>query len=237
MSVDPLAYSASFVAIRTGLFAAMAAYLLVRWRQKPDRFYTDIPFLMAVSFLVMAVVKSIDLALLFSEAARNPVMTDPTTPEELQAFYLLKTRYYLIVFPVAIYVFVLGRVWLYGRKKLQYGLTLAYSALLSLLVLPARNYLELTSALPLFVVPLLIFGISFLLLHYKRSLSQVNCFLLGAGFVAYFVSSLARPLIQSGTGSILAGLILPELVDIVVWTVIFASFLVKPGYLRKAEAS
>ncbi|GAB4331833.1 MAG: hypothetical protein Kow0069_39370 [Promethearchaeota archaeon] len=127
--------------------------------------------------------------------------------------------------PVGTYFVVLGRAWFAGRERHFAVVAGTYSAAVALALFLAPDYQSLVDLLPLLVLPLAFFGGSFVLLHFKGVKLPVRCLALGTGFLLAFASSVLRPLLQATRASVASGMLVPELVDLVVWSLVaHASF-------------
>lgn len=232
MQVDQIVFIILFT--RVALFFVMGMYLLYQWSKKDERILTDIPFLMALSFIFMGLGKIFDALLLMTV----PAEFDPTgaIPESIAfTFLLTKFRMLFVMLCVVPYIIILGKVWLVGKERYYYPVATLYMGFWGLIIFFAPDYSFLTSLVPFLVIPLIFFGVSFLIIYNKRLIHQVNAFLIGLGFLLIFFSNIGRAVIMGSVQNIMDGWFLAELMDLIVYTVLFASFFVKPFYLKSGD--
>ena len=85
--------------------------------------------------------------------------------------------------------------------------------------------------LPLFVIPSLIIIVWLFQFAYRnKRLSQVNPLILTFGFSAYLISQIIRPLLQNLLGAGTTYIIIAEIIDLIIFIIIFIGFYLKANY-------
>lgn len=225
-----------FISIRVGLFFVFSAYLFNKWFHRTDRFYSDIPFLMGLNFLLTGIGKIFDAAFLYIIYSNYGIYGELPHEHEMALLPVFKLRWILLIASVIPYLYVTLKILIAKKPRAVTVFTGCYAIFWSLMISFAPDYDTTKNFLPFVVIPIALFlGIAFLLIYKRRSLSEVNCLLLGIGFVLLVITSILRPIITEQYESILEGFFIPEILDLMVWAVIFASFLVKPFYISKNE--
>jgi hypothetical protein len=125
------------------------------------------------------------------------------------------------------------RVWVAERERARLAIVGVYSAVFIVLILQANTFASLNALTPYMVFPVAVVTIvTFLFTYARKRLPNVHGLLVGLGWVAYLITNSLRPLLLGdGTGAF-GSASFAELLDMLAWLVIFAGFIVKPGYAK-----
>ncbi len=223
------------ILIRTLIMSLMTIYMFREWFKQEALFLDDIPFLLALFFLLVTFGKPLDLLynLIFFAL------------EESIAILLLKLRFIVIISSVAPVIYLCLDIFLFSLsnryKKLgieSYAvkvkkrlICVIFGIQLFLIIIgPSITYISIL--LPIFAL-LSFTGIVYIfIIAYKgKRLSRVNPLVLAIGFLLIMISSFIRPILQIVLGTGYTSLIISELIDlVVVYPVIFIEFLLKVDY-------
>jgi hypothetical protein len=178
---------------------AISVFLLNKWLKQSQRYATDFPLLMAITFILYALGKFVDMYLYyrFSETPNLAELNDP------DAFMFAKIRFMISPIMVVIPYFILMMViWFEGRPKLQLGLgsvwaVLSIGAILSAQTLPQLYLLNSLIAM----VPILLSIVTYLIINHQRKLPEINCLVLAIGWGLFVVAQFLRSSwLAMGTG-------------------------------------
>jgi hypothetical protein len=213
------------ISIRISILSITTAYLLNKWFKQEAQYLSDIPFLLSLFFLILSFGKAVDL------------FWDLTffTFTEVTVLFFIKLRYIIIVLEVAPLIY-LGLEIVFFRledkfqklrnkeymNKLRLWIIIPIILLELFVIIIVPNYNTLSFLLPIIVIPSLlgIVYIFYLAFRLKR-LTVVKPKILTIGFFLYLISNILRPLIQNILGENASYIIVVELVDIIVFLVIF----------------
>lgn len=210
-------------------------FLLFRWWKTEKRYFTDFAFLMSIPLITLGFGKILDLVLYesFGDIATfeeiNFIVGDPR-------FRLAQVRWLLMLgFSIPVTTLMLT-VWLQFKPRLRTLIIVVFSGTWVTLILAARNYATLKLYLPLMVIPpALLSAVTFLIVYRQKRLPELNSLLLGVGYLAFTVTQATRPVFMS-LGTPPFGLFaLAEVLETIVWTLIFASFVTKPPFLKRVK--
>ncbi|MFX1397620.1 MAG: hypothetical protein ACFFAS_11335 [Promethearchaeota archaeon] len=224
------------IGLRMIVLSLMAWTMFRKWFQAERQFYDDIPFLFGLFFLILVFGKSLDLLynLVFYTAS----------PETFTLIY--KLRYVIAVLDLApLYVLSL-EVILFAlasykdkhkleskqyRNKVKFTIltfmtTIELVAVVFFLDVHSSRYI-----LPTIVIPsILMIAIIFAFTFKNKLLTQINSLLLCLSFFLYLSSQILRPIAQTLLGLTASYIIFSELVDLVIFMLVFIGLLVKPRY-------
>ena len=169
---------------------AISIFLLKKWLRQGQRYATDFPLLMALTFILYALGKFVDMYLYyrFSETPNLAELNDP------DAFMFAKIRFMISPIMVVIPYFILMMViWFEGRPKLQLGLgsvwaILSIGAILSAQTLPQLYLLNSLIAM----VPILLSIVTYLIINHQRKLPEINCLVLAIGWSLFVIAQFLR---------------------------------------------
>ena len=213
------------ISIRILILGLTSYYLFHKWLKQEAQYLSDIPFLLGLFFLVLVFGKVIDL---FWD------LTFFTFNDTLVLFFL-KFRFFIIIFGVAPLIY-LGLEIVFFRledrfnrlkdnkfmNKLRFTIILLIVFSESFIVIIAPNNTVMGLILPCIVIPSLIGIVYIFFLAYRlKRLSVVKPGILTIGFFLYLISNIFRPLMQNILGEKASYIIITELVDIIIFLVIF----------------
>ncbi len=214
------------ITVRIIVLFACGGYLFYRWRKAPRRYHFDLPFLMGVSFVALAISKFFDI-ILYENFYGDANVQDDIWPPGL-VFASARWLFILVVSVPLLYANLC--VWMAERERLRLVFVASYTALFVVLILQANTFAKLSSLLPLMVIPVAAITIlTFLFVYARKRLPNVHGLLVGLGWVAYLITNSIRPsLLAIGSASI------AELLDMISWLIIFSGFVFRPTYARVA---
>jgi len=231
------AWSVSIIIfIRIGIISCMAFYVLRQWFNQEEQYLSDIPFLFGLFFIILIFGKLLDLLYNLTYFTLN---SD-------EVFILIKVRFfvailtllsmiYLSIGMILYYLSLKERYKKYGNKQLRKEATLKILtiiiALEAVAIILAPNTTVIGILLPCFVLPSLATIVWLFAFAYKNQrLSQVHPLIIAIGFGAFLVSNILRPVAQNVLGESATYVITVEIVDILIFIIIFAGLIVKVNY-------
>ncbi len=220
------------------LLSIMAYYVLNEWFKQEEQYTFDIPFLFGIFLILLTFGKALDLFWDFTYFRFS---------EEIVLF-ILKIRYFIIIIELAPLLYIGFGIILYSfsfkeryqhlsdqktlnKVRLKLILLIIIIELFAIAISPHRNIVAIL--LPLFLIPSLagIVYIFFFAYKHKR-LSQIHPLIVGFGFFLYMISSILRPVFMHSFGETSAYLIFAEIIDIIVFIVIFIGLYLNADYNR-----
>lgn len=213
------------ILIRIVILSITTSYLLSKWFKQEAQYLSDIPFLLSLFFLILIFGKAVDL------------FWDLTffTFNDSIVLLLLKARYFIIICEVIPLVY-LGFEIIFVRLEEKYTklrdkkyvntirarLIVIIFSLETIVVFSIPNVTILARTLPIILIPSLAGIVYIFYLAYSLNrLSVVKPKILTIGFLLYMISNIFRPLMQSILGDTPSYIIVVEIVDIMIFLVIF----------------
>ena len=224
------------ILIRVTNLALAAYYMFHKWFNQEKQFFSDIPFLFGLFFLILTFGKAIDLIwdLIFFSINDETILL------------LLKIRFFVIVFTAAPMLYLSIGMMLYyfslkdkgkgikeekKRNKISQNILTAVIIIeiFAIVIAPDRNAIAIM--LPLIVLPSFAMIVWLFYFSYKnKALSQVNSKILTIGFGALLISQTLRPVIQFIYGETTMYVIICEIIDFFVFLVIILGFFIKAKF-------
>jgi len=218
------------ILIRMSILLGNSIYMYFRWFKQEMQYLSDIRFLFATFFLVLAFGKAIDLFFDLTYMFFNESMN----------LMVIKLRYLLIIFTVLPLIYLSITMILYSlslkdrfkkfkdenfQNKVNLSIILLIILIEIILVSIVPNTNSIAILLPCVVIPSLIIIVWLFAFAYKhKRLSQVNSLVLLIGFSLYLVSQIMRPLIQAIVGENAFYVNIVELIDLIIFFIIFLGF-------------
>lgn len=225
------------ILIRIGFISVMSYYMFHRWFKQEEQYLSDIPFLFGIFLLLLAFGKILDLFwdLTFFTFNDDFVML------------LLKIRFFIIILEMAPLIFLSINMILYlrslrgkstgdekQRNKATFRIMLLIVAIETTAVILAPNFLIMGILLPCIVIPSILVIIWMFLFAYKnKRLSQVHPLIIAIGFIAWFISNIARVVLQIVFGETPTYIFTAEMIDFFVFLIIFLGFCLKANYSQE----
>ncbi|MFW9895843.1 MAG: hypothetical protein ACFFD7_08565 [Candidatus Thorarchaeota archaeon] len=213
------------ISIRIVVLSIITAYLLIKWFKQEAQYLSDIPFLLSMFFLILIFGKAVDLFWNLTYFTFNDTIV----------LLLLKARYFIIICEVAPLVY-LGFEIIFFRledkytrlrdkkymNKLRARLIGLIFTVETVVVFSIPDVTTLGRTLPIILIPSLIGIVYIFYLAYRLNrLTVVKPKILTIGFLLYMISNIFRPLMQSILGETPSYIILVEVVDLLIFIVIF----------------
>jgi len=212
----------------------MAFYTFYQWFKQEEQFFSDLPFLFGLFFLLLVFGKALDLFIDFIYKINE------------FALMMVKVRFLIMIldFLPMIYIsigMILFSLSLKDKNKalreekhqdkirIRIILVISLSEIIAIILV---NSISIISILyPIVVIPSLVTIVwLFNFAHRNKRLAQVNTLILWIGFTAYLISQIVRPLAQFIIGESPIFVILAEALDLGIFIVIFIGFYKKSNY-------
>ncbi|TFG22743.1 MAG: hypothetical protein EU529_09600 [Promethearchaeota archaeon] len=225
------------ILIRIGFISVMSYYMFHRWFKQEEQYLSDIPFLFGIFLLLLAFGKILDL---FWD------LTFFTFNDDFVMF-LLKIRFFIIILEMAPLIFLSINMILYlrslrgkstgdekQRNKITLRIMLLIVAIETTAVILAPTLIIMGILLPCIVIPSILVIIWMFLFAYKnKRLSQVHPLIIAIGFIAWFISNIARVVLQIIFGETPTYIFTAEMIDFFVFLIIFLGFCLKANYSQE----
>ncbi|MHA2128607.1 MAG: hypothetical protein ACW99L_01415 [Promethearchaeota archaeon] len=218
------------------IVSGMAFYTFLQWFKQEEQYFSDLPFLFGLFFLLLVYGKSIDLFVdfIFFHAGEFIVLV------------MAKVRFIIMIFDFLPMIYISIGMILFSfslkekkerlhdekyRDKIRV-ISILVILLSEILAIALTTSITIISILyPIIVIPSLITIVwLFNFAHRNKRLSQVNTSILWIGFTAYLISQIVRPVIQYIIGESPIFLIFAEALDLCIFGVIFIGFYKKSNY-------
>lgn len=224
------------VVLRMSLLAMMAYIMFKQWFSQENQFFSDLPFLFGLFFLILIFGKLLDMLYYF---------TYFTLDEETVLVYIkirqfvaistLAPMLYLSIMMILFFLTINEKIHKYNdtRERDIISMKILFLILIieSIAIILTPNPQVAGIILPLFVIPSLIIVVWIFYFSYKNQrLSSVHPLIVSFGFAAFLCSNIFRPLAQFILGETAIFTIIVEIVDIIVFIVIFTGLIIKVKY-------
>lgn len=226
-NVDPLL--ALTIIIREIVLLILGLFLFYKWIKSEKRFYTDLPFLMALTTFILVLAKAYDLYLfnLFGDYEFELYFTaDPVL------IWFAKARWLLMLANTVPMVGLLLSIWLADYdKNYLYLLLLVFISFWTIYIAIVPTF-ELIKNIHVFLLlPIIILSImTYLFLYKHKRLPEVHSLIISIAWVAYLISSFLRTFFLT-IGDPPWGIVwVSEIFDLIIWAVMTLGFIIKPRY-------
>ena len=222
--------------IRITILFGNAMYMLYKWFKQEEQYLSDIPFLFALFFILLTIGKAFDLFFNFTYRYFSESLN----------LVVIKLRFFIIIFTVLPLIYLSITMILYylslrakfqklGDEKFKNKVSLILVLIIlmveSIAVIIVPNTSSISILLPAVVIPSLLVIIWLFAFSYKnKRLSQVNSFILMIGFGLYLISQIIRPIIQNIVGENTFYINIVEIIDLIIFIVIFIGFYLEAKY-------
>jgi len=225
------------ILMRISILSGMAFYMVRQWFNQEAQYLSDIPFLFGMFFLFLIFGKFLDL---LSD------LTYYTLVDENEALFILKVRFFIAILTLFPMMYLsIGMILYYLSLKDKYKIykdektrdntrkiilgIITIIEILAVILIPDVKTVGIL--LPCLVLPSLITIVWLFAFAYRRKrLSQVHPLILAIGFGIYLISNISRPLAQAFFGETPAYAIFSEIVDLLIFLVIFTGLILKVKY-------
>jgi hypothetical protein len=214
----------------------MSGYLFKKWFNQEKRFFSDIPFLFSLFFLLVFFGKALDLLynLTYYFVHRSTFLFIIKL-RFLIAILSIAPMYYLSITIIQFFISIYNNDNKLKNEKFSHQIRLI-SVMIILLIELLIIFIFLNEKtaqviLPGIAIPsFLMIVVIFFLAYKNQKLSQVNPLILTIGFGFYLVSQLIRPLLQLIFGETFYYVFSAELIDLIIFLVIFLGLITKIDY-------
>lgn len=218
---------------RVVILSIFSIYFMRRWLQSEKRFYSDFPFLIAVTMIMLAVAKTYDIWLYDYIGTLDLELFTGTDP-----YYMLlaRIRFLLIIANTLPLFFITVNIWFNEKTKTKYTLVISFPAIWVIYILLVPNYTYLKNAIAFMILPLCIISVvTYLFLYKNQRLPEIHSLIIGLAWLGYIVSSLIRPfLIETGPAP-WGYTWIAEFIDVVIWSVMCLGYIIKPPYYHATK--
>ena len=222
--------------VRISIVFLMSVYTFFRWFQQEKQYFSDMPFLFGVFFLLLIFGKLLDLFIDFSYFQLNRGLL----------LLIMKVRYiiaildllpmiYLSTYMILISLSVKKRFSRLGNEKVLNKVRVRFLIIVVAIEIFVSIFIltiEIAPIIyPITILPSLISIVWLFNFAWKNQrLSQVNTFILMIGFGLYLITSILRPLMQFIIGESPLFVIIAESMDIIIFLIIFIGFYKESNY-------
>ena len=212
------------------------SFLMYRkWRRQSKRYFTDFPFLMALTFGFYGLGKLLDTFLYYY--FRNEVsLGSLATVEVPNAFLLTKVRFVLSPILVVIpFTILMLEIWFVDRKRLQVAIGSIWTVLsfTSVIIFQEYNQLLVSNAL-ISLGPILLSIVTFIIIHKNRRLPEINSLILAIGWFGFVITQLIRPIWREMPSDSIWGMTwIGELLEMAAMVIVGIGFLIPAFYASK----
>jgi len=221
---------------RIGIVTGMTIYTFIQWFKQEEQYFSDLPFLFGLFFLLLVFGKALDMynAFIFFQVG------------EVMVLIITKLRFIIMILDFLPMIYLSIGMILFSLSLKEKNRSLrdekrlnAVRVRIIILVIISEltailtiNSISVISILyPIVVIPSLITIVWLFNFAYRnKRLSQVNASILWIGFTAYLVSQIVRPLVQFIIGESALFLIIAETLDLTIFVLIFIGFYKRANY-------
>ncbi len=216
--------------IRIAFLFAGGGYLFYKWAKAPRRYFSDFPFLMGISFSALGASKVFDIVLYSMFLDVN--YANLAVWDERLVFGYVRWLMMLVVSAPLLYANL--KVWAADHPRLRLFLVGAHTVGFAILILLSQSFAALNALTSWLILPLaLITILTFLFIYKQKRLPNVHGLLVGMGWLGYVFSSYIRPTLMRVGNPPWGLVIIAELLDLVMWVIIFFGFVLKPKFARQ----
>jgi len=227
------------IGIRMFIISLMTIYTFYSWFKQEEQFFSDMPFLFGLFFLLLVFGKALDLFIDFIYYQL----------EETIVLFFIKLRFLILIFDVLPMIYLSVGMILFSLSlksrfqkladkdkgnKIRNRILLIIIAIEIIAMILAPDIIIVSILYPIVVIPSLITIVWLFQFAYKnKRLSQVNTLILTIGFGFYLISQIIRPLVQFIIGESALFVIVAESIDLLLFIVIFIGFYKETNYAEK----
>jgi len=229
------------ILIRICILSVMTMYMFHQWFKQEAQFLSDIPCLFGSFFLFLIFGKFVDLVF------------DLTffTLEQETVLLLIKIRYIIIILNLIPMIFLGIEMIFYAislkkehkklrnehyRKQLAAVIIVLLVLIESIAVILSPDFSTISVLLPIIAIPSLIIIVWLFTFAYKnKSLSQINPLVVAIGFGGWTISQITRPLMQKIIGENTTYVVFAEIIDLILFIIIFIGFYLEANYTIKKD--
>lgn len=224
------------ISSRMLILSGMAFYTFIKWFKQEEHYFSDLPFLFGLFFLLLVFGKALDL---FNDFIYFQL-------EESIVLVLLKVRFFILILDLLPMIYLSSEMILFSfslrprfKKLTNEKMRNEVSLRIILLVLIfetvagiiAPNPRVLSIFYPIVGIPSLITIVWLFYFARKNTrLSQVDTLMLTLSFMVYLISQISRPLAQYIIGESAIFIIIAETVDLIIFIFIFLGFYKEAKY-------
>lgn len=218
------------IIVREIVLILLGSYLMLRWLKAEKRFFTDFPFLMAVTTFILFVAKLYDLYLFnyFGDLDLNAYFID-----DPNILWLAKARWLLMLANVVPMISLLLSIWLADYdKKYLYAIISVYVGFWTIYFIVVPSFDLIRNVHYILLMPLIFLSIlTYFFLYKNKRVPEIHSLILAIAWILYLISSIIRPTILISIGDPPWGMSwVGEILDIINWIIMTLGFVIKPKY-------
>ncbi|MFX1572777.1 MAG: hypothetical protein ACFFB0_08510 [Promethearchaeota archaeon] len=224
------------IGIRIIIVFLMSIYTFYTWFKQEKQFFSDIPFLFGIFFLLLIFGKLLDLFIDFTYFELDSELLNLVAKTRyLLAIFDLLPMIYLSIYMILISLSLKERFAKLSNErylnKIRIWIVVIIISIEMFVCIFIINMEIAPIIYPLTILPSLIAIVWLFRFAWKnKRLSQVNTHILMIGFGLYLITSIFRPLLQFIIGESPLFIILIESIDIIIFIIIFIGFYKKSNY-------
>lgn len=224
------------VLIRMGICSFMSFYMFWQWFKQEEQYLSDIPFLFGLFFLLFVYGKALDLVVNFTYY----------TLDTNTFLLILKLRHFVLILTLIPMIYLsIGIILIIRslkknreklrdekyRNKLRFKIIVIIFIIESIIIALIPNATFAGIIVPIIAFPSLIVIIWMFYFAYRNQrLPQTHPLIISIGFGLYLITQTIRPLVQIIIGLTATFLIIVEIIDLLVFVIIFIGVLKKVKY-------
>ena len=162
--------------IKEFIYCLLAATLLIQWKNSEKRYYTDIPFLLGVTFICQAIQHSFDISYVLF----------PTYYGSLLANILILIQFIMISTVMILLFITMLNIWFENKPKIKMLGSIIYAIIVPLgfTIIILVDYSLVAMMMSILGIPtFLALGITFIFAYRQKRLSNINPLLIGIGSI------------------------------------------------------
>ena len=217
------------------IVSGMTFYTFYQWFKQEEQYFSDLPFLFGLFFMLLVFGKTLDLFIDFIYQL-----------EEFMFLMMVKIRFLIMILDFLPMIYISIGMILFSlslkdknsslqdekhqnKIRVRIILVIILSEIIAIIIV--TNISIISILYPIVVIPSLVTIVwLFNFAHRNKRLSQVNNKILWIGFAAYLISQIIRPLSQFIIGESPLFVIFAEAIDLGIFIVIFIGFYKKSNY-------
>ncbi|MFX1531267.1 MAG: hypothetical protein ACFFBC_09150 [Promethearchaeota archaeon] len=222
--------------IRITVLVGMATYLFNRWFSQEEIYTSDLPFLFAMFFTLLAFGKSLDiLANFLYPSVDTDIYLMYLKIRQLSVIGTLAPMVFLSIMMIIIFLQANGKIKKYNdpreRNIFSLKVLVIIAVIEAILIIITPNTIVAGINFAIFVMlSLLVITWMFYFSYHNKRLSQIHPLIVAIGFTAYLISNILRVLFQNVIGENALFIVLTEIIDIIIGIVIFTGYVMRVKY-------
>lgn len=218
----------SIIILRSIILTLFGTFLLSKWLRAEKRFYSDFPFIMAITMFILVGAKIFDL---FLYEYFSDLNFEKYTTEDPVLLWLPKTRWLLMTFNTLPLLYLMLIIWFNESTKTRSAIFASFTIFWTVYIITVPVFSFLKNSIMFLILPIAILSAFtyFWVFQHKR-MPKVHGLIAGISWIAYILSTFIRPIL-SEIGDPPWGLYwVAEVIDLIIWSAMGLAFIIKPHY-------